>query len=71
MKIKNEQQLKIIKNKTGKIKEVTDFAKKTLSPKARNLVEEIKIAQKDVDYRKLKITAGNNVTYDFSNYKIF
>ena len=27
--------------------------------------------QKDVDYRKLKITGGNNVTYDFGNYKTF
>ena len=25
------------------------------------------IIQKDVDYRKLKITGGNNVTYDFSD----
>ena len=27
--------------------------------------------QKDVDYRKLKITGGNKVTYDFSDYKTF
>ena len=68
---KNEQQLKIIKNKTENIKEITDFAKETLSPKAMALVEKIKIIQKNVDYRKLKIMGGNKVTYDFSNYKTF
>ena len=46
---KNEHQLKIIKSKTENIKEVTDFAEETLSPKARDLVEEIKIIQKDFD----------------------
>ena len=64
---KNEEQLKEIKNKTGNIKEVTDFVKETLSLKAK----EIKIVQKDVDYRKLKIRDGNNITYDFSDYKTF
>ena len=64
---KNEEQLKAIKNKTGNIKEVTDFVKETLSLKAK----EIKIVQKDVDYRKLKIRDGNNITYDFSDYKTF
>ena len=48
---KNEQLLKTIKNTTENIKEASDFAKETLSPKARDLVEEIKIMQKDVDYR--------------------
>ena len=35
------------------------------------LFEEIKTMQKNVDYRKLKITGGNNVTYDFSDFKTF
>ena len=60
-----------IKNKTENIKEVTDFVKEPLSLEATALIEEIKIMQKDINYRKLKITGGNNVTYDFSNYKIF
>ena len=64
---KNEEQLKAIKNKTGNIKEVTNFVKETWSLKAK----EIKIVQKDVDYRKLKIRDGNNITYDFSDYKTF
>ena len=34
-------------------------------------IEEIKIIQKCVDYRKVKITGGNKITYDFSDYKTF
>ena len=63
---KNEQLLKI-KNKTENIKEVTDFVEDPLSLKAKALIEEIKIIQKDVSYKKLNIKGGNNVTYDFSN----
>ena len=37
----------------------------------KGLIEEIKAVQKDVDYRKLKIRDGNNVDYDFSEYKTF
>ena len=58
---KIEEQLKAIKNKTGNKKEVTDFVKEPLSLKAEGLIEEIKIIQKDVHYRKLKIT-GSNLT---------
>ena len=35
------------------------------------LFEEIKTRQKNVDYRKLKVTGGNNVTYDFNDLKRF
>ena len=31
----------------------------------------MKTIQKNVDYRKLKIKGGNNVDYDFSDYKTF
>ena len=65
---KNEQLLKI-KNMTENIKEVTDFVEKPLSLEAKDLIEEIRALQKDVDYRKLIIRGGNNVTYDISNYK--
>ena len=68
IKDKNEQLLKI-KNKTENIKEVTDFVKEPLSLEAKALIEEIRTIKKDVDYRKLIIRGGNNVTYDFSNYK--
>ena len=68
---KNEQQLKSTKNKNENIKEVTDFIEELLSLEAKALIEEIKTIQKDVNYRKLKIRGGNNVTYDFSDYKTF
>ena len=61
---KNEKQLKATKNKTGNIKEVTDFVKEPLSSEAKELIKKIKFIQKDVDYRKLKIRGGNNVDYD-------
>ena len=68
---KNEQQLETIKNKTENIKEVNNFVEEFLSLKAKTLIEEIRSIQKDDDYRKLKITGDNNVTHDFSDYKIF
>ena len=68
---KNKEQLKTTKNKTENIKEITDFFKEPLDPEAKALVEEIKIMQEGVDYRKLKIIGGNKVTYDFSGYKAF
>ena len=68
---KNEQLLKTTKIKTESIKEVTNFIEEPLSPEAKALIEEIRTIQKNVDYRKLKIRGGNNVTYDFCNYKTF
>ena len=68
---KSEEQLKAIKSKNENIKEVTDFVEEPLSLEAKGLIEEIKIIQKDVDYRKLKIAGGNKNTYDFSDYKTF
>ena len=69
---KNEEQLKAIKNKASEnIKEVTDFVKDSLSLEAKHLIEEIRVIQKDVDYRKLKIRGGNNVDYNFSDYETF
>ena len=68
---KNEEQLRALKNKPENIKEVTDFVEEPLSLEAKELIEEIRTIQKDFDYRKLKITGGNKVTYDFSHYKTF
>ena len=68
---KNEELLKIRKNKTENIKKITNFSEETFSPEAITLFEEIKTIQKNVDYRKLKIIGGNNVAYDFSDFKTF
>ena len=58
-----------VKNKV--IIEVTDFVNQPLSSKAKELINEIKTIQKNVDYRKLKFRGGNNVDYDFNDYKTF
>ena len=63
--------MKTIKSKDENIREVTDFVKQHLSLETKALIEEIRSIQKNVDYRKLKVTGGNNVTYNFSDYKIF
>ena len=63
--IKNE------KNKTENIKEITDFVDQPLNLGAKELIEEIRVIQKDVDYRKLNIRGGNNTDYDFRNYRTF
>ena len=42
-----------------------------MSLEAKGLIGKIKIIQKDVDYRKLKITGGNKIRYDFSDHKTF
>ena len=36
---------------------------------AKELTEEIRVIQKDADYRKLKIIDGNRVEYDFTDYR--
>ena len=63
---KNEELLKA-KNKTENIKEVTDFVNEPSSLEVKELIEEIRVIQKDADYRKLKIRGGNNTDYDFSD----
>ena len=51
--------------------EVTDFVDKPLSLEAKELIEEIRVIQEDVDYRKLKNIGHNRVEYDFSDYRTF
>ena len=58
---KNKEQLKAMKNKAEDIKNVTDFEEEPLSVEENALIEEVRSIQKDVDYRKLKLTGGNTV----------
>ena len=75
---KKEELLKRLKNIVDKNKvknkveikdiiEVTDFLDQPLSFKAKELLKETKIIQKNVNYRKLKIKGGNIKDYDFSD----
>ena len=67
---KNEELLKA-KNRTENMEEVTDFVDQLLNLEAKELIEEIRVIQKDVDYRKLEIRGDNNTDYDVSDYKTF
>ena len=67
---KKEELLKILKNIEDKnevenkeIKEVTDSVDQSLSFEAKELLEEIKTIQKNVNYRKLKVKGGNMKDY--------
>ena len=68
---KNGKSLEVKNKANENIKEVNDFAGQPLSFEAKGLITEISAIQKDVDCRKLKIKGGNNVDYDFSDYKRF
>ena len=68
---KSEEQLKAVKSENENMKEVTYFVEESLILEAKRLIDKIKIIQKEVDYRKLKITGGDMNTYDFSDYKTF
>ena len=72
-RLKNIEDENKVKNKVENknIKEVTDFVDQPLSFEAKELINEIKDIQKDVNYRKLQIRGGNNVDYHFSDYKTF
>ena len=37
--------------------------------KAKNMIEKLVIAENSIDYRSLYFTGGNNVDYDFGNFK--
>ena len=67
---KNEELLKA-KNKNENIKEVNDFVDQPLSVEAKELIEQIKMIQIELDYGKLKILGGNRTEYDFSDYRTF
>ena len=72
-RLKNIEDKNKVKNKVENkdIIEVTDFVNKALSSKAKELLKEIKIIQKNVNYRKLKIKRSNMKEYDFSDYRTF
>ena len=68
-RLKNIEDENKVENKD--IKEVTDFVDQPLSFEAKELINEIKNIQKNVDYRKLEIIGVDKKEYDFSGYKTF
>ena len=72
-RLKNIEDENKVKNKVKNkdIKEVTDFVNQPLSFEAKELINEIKNTQKNVDYREPKITGGDKKEYDFTDYRRF
>ena len=72
-RLKNIEDKNKVENKVENkdIKEVTDFVDQPLSFEAKQLNEEIKTIQKNVNCRKLKIKGGSMKDYDFSDYRTF
>ena len=64
LKVKNK-----VENKD--IEEVTDFVDQLSSFEVKELINEIKNIQKNVDYRKLKTIGGDKKEYDLSDYRTF
>ena len=59
------------KGKNKDKKKITNFIDQPVSFEAKELINEIKNMQKNVDYRKLKIIRGDKKEYDFSDYRAF
>ena len=72
-RLKNIEDKNKVKNKVENkgIIETTDFVDQPLNFEAKELLKEIKIIEKNVNYRKLKIKGGNMKDYDFSDYRTF
>ena len=72
-RLRNIEDKNKVKNKVENkdVIEVTGFVNQPLSSRAKELINEIKTIQKNVDYRKLKVRGGNNADNDFSDYKTF
>ena len=72
-RLKNiEDQSKIVeenKNNQLGVKSIGYAVKQELSQEAKNLVEKLNNQEKLIDYRKLNFRGGNNVDYDFSNFR--
>ena len=72
-RLKNVEDENKVKNKVENkdMKEVTDFVNQPLSFETKELINEFKTIQKNVDYRKLKVIGGDKKEYDFSDYSTF
>ena len=44
--------------------------KKELSQEAKNMLEKLNNQEKLINYRKLNFKGGNNIDYDFTNFRL-
>ena len=51
------------------VKSIGYLIKQELSQEAKNMFEKLNNQEKLIDYRKLTFKGGNNIDYDFSNFR--
>ena len=51
------------------IKSIRYAVKEELSQKAKNMLDKLNNEENFIDYRKLSFRGGNNIDYDFSNFR--
>ena len=66
---KTNNQLKEIKDNQLGIKSIGYTVKEELSQEAKNMLKKLNNQEKLINYKKLYFKGGNNLDYDFSEYK--
>ena len=66
---KTDRQLNENKDSQLGIKSIGYTIKEELSQEAKNMLEKLTGQEKLINYRKLNFKGGNNVDYDFSEYR--
>ena len=66
---KTEKQLNENKDSQFGIKSIGYTIKEKLSEEAKNMIEQLNNQEKLINYQKLYLKGGNNVEYNFSNYR--
>ena len=68
---KTDDQLKAIENKDSQlgIKSIGYIVKEELSQEAKNILKKLSNQEKIINYKKLYLKGGNNLEYDFTDYK--
>ena len=66
---KIDKQLKENKVSQLSIKSIGYAVKEELSQEVKNILEKPNNQEKLINYKKLSFTGGNNIDYDFSEYK--
>ena len=66
---KTDRQLNENKDSQLGVKSIGYTVKEELSQEEKNMLEKLNNQEKLINYRKLNFTGGNDVDYDFSEYR--
>ena len=69
IKDKTDKQLKEYKDNQLGVKSIGYTIKQKLTQEAKNMLEKLNNKEKIINCRKLNLKGGNNVDYDFSNFR--